>query len=391
MIKKLLFGISTMLVLAVGGLAVSPPAHAAGAFGTSDANYVPAGHTVDGAAYYYGNSVRIEGTVNGDVYCAASDVVITGTVNGDIYCAGSSVTIAGKVNGNVRVAGSSVTLRGVISGSATAFGSSITVETTAKIGRDAVFTGGDVLMNGLVGRDVVMVAQTGTIDGTVGRDVEGTYGNLRVPSDAVIGGFLHYTSDTNATITGTVKGGVVRHAAESSTTPNTQVDVIGGAVLFMALMALWTLLVALALALVLPKKMSAVTTVTTQGAILSIAIGLAALVAVPILAVVLISSVIALPLGIAMLVGWIALCTVSAGITAIYLGRVLWGNRRVHPLIATTLAALILGVSFVIPFLNIITIVGSLAFGAGAVLYALRSEYPSVGGDGPRVKLAGKR
>lgn len=387
--KKVVLIIGAVLALVMGAAFVSLPAHAAGVFGSADMNYVKSGDTVDGSAYYTGKSVQIDGTVNGDVYCATSNLVIDGTVNGDVYCAGSSLTVAGTVNGDVRVAGSSLTLRGTVTGSATALGSNITVESAGNVGRDATFAGSNVLVNGTVGRDVVIAADTATVNGKIGRDVEGSVTSLHVPSDAVIGGFLHYTSDTDATVSGTVKGGVVRTPAAATHT-GWQAGFFGGLVLFAVMAVLWTLVSALALQLVLPKKMAAVTTIGGQSAIVAGALGLLSLFLVPLVAVLFMTSVIGLPLGIALLTGWVTLCIMSTGVTAIYLGRALWGGRNVHPLAATAFAALGLGVTFVIPFINVLTIIGSLALGVGAVLYAVRSEYGNGPTAGPRVKLAAK-
>ena len=70
---------------------------------------------------------------------------------------------------------------------------------------------------------------------------------------------------------------------------------------------------------------------------------------------------------------WGLLILVSGGVTSYYLGRLLLKN--LPPVAASCLVAAILALTFVIPLINVITIIGSLAFGMGAVLYAVRGEY----------------
>lgn len=385
MIKRLSVGVGLVLALASGALAFAPDTFAAGLYGDKSANYVRAGETVEGAAYLAGESVHVEGTVNGDVNCAARSVIITGSVNGDVNCAGASVTVRGMVTGDVRVAGENITLGGEVGGSATAFGATVTVETAARIGRDAVFGGNDVLVNGAIGRDLVVTAQTGTVNGPVVRDVEGVYEELTVGKDAVIGGFLHYASDKDAVVNGKVNGDVKRDS--NSEYVGREADWAQGAVLLAFMVLAWLVLTALALRLILPKKMHTATSLTPRNALLATAIGLAALVAVPFIAIMLLSSVIALPLGIALILAWLALCLVSAGVTAIYLGRVVFGRQKIHPIAATTFAALGLGVLFMIPGVNVLAIMGSLAFGTGAVIYAVRGEHETNAKNGPKAKL----
>ena len=383
--KRLSVGAGLLLALVFGAMAFAPDTFAAGMYRDTGASYVGAGETVEGAAYLVGESVHVEGTVNGDVNCAANTIVITGSVNGDVNCAGTNVTVRGKVTGGVRVAGQNVTLGGEVAGSATAFGTSVTVESAARIGRDAVLGGNDVLMNGAIGRDLVATAQTGTINGPVGRDVEGAYQNLVIGKDAVVGGVLHYTSDKDAVVNGKVNGDVKRDANTQYT--GRRADVMQ-AVFTMAFMALaWMVLIAVALRLVLPKKMHTATNLTPRGALMATGIGLASLLLVPFVAIMLLASVIALPLGLVLILAWVALCLVSGGVTAIYLGRVIFGKQKIHPIAATTLAALGLGVLFMIPGINVLAFVGSLAFGTGAVMYAFRGEHEVTPKGGPKVKL----
>lgn len=383
---KLFAGVATVLAVFGVALAVTPSANAAGRFEAGGAGYVKADETVDGSVYMAGNTERVEGTVNGDVYCAGQDLVVNGTVNGDVLCAGMNITINGKVTGNVRVAGSSVTIGAEVGGNLTAFGgSTVTLESSAKIANDAVIAGKVVLVNGSVGRDIVGGGQDVTFNGAVGRDIEGEYEKLTIGSAATVGGLVHYASASDATINGKVAGEVKR--SESKTYEGRKAAA-GSSLFAGALMTLgWVLVTALALLLLLPKKMRTVTTLTTSQALMATTIGLLSIVGLPFFAIFLLVSIVAMPLGVALLLVWLTLMIVSVGVTAIYVGRLLFAGRKLSPVAATMIGGLVLVALLVIPFINFIVGIIAVAFGMGAMLYGIRGEHEN-NVKKPKVKLA---
>lgn len=387
--SKLFAGVAAMLaVVGVAATAV-PSAGAAGRFEVGNAGYVKADETVDSSVYMAGNTERVEGTVNGDVYCAGQDLVVNGTVNGDVICGGMNITINGKVTGDVRVAGSAVTLGAEVGGSVTAFGATVTLETAGKVGRDMVVGAETVLINGSVGRDFVGGGSNVTLNGPVTRDVQGEYESLTIGNEAAIGGVVHYSSAKDAVVNGKVTGEVKRFESEAYKGRK----VSEGTSFFVnVLMTLgWVLVTALALLLLLPKKMRTVTSLSPSQALLATAIGMAAIIGLPIIALFLMVSVIGLPLGVALILVWLTLMILSVGVTAIYLGRQLMAGRNLHPIAATMLGGLVIVALLVIPFINVIASILAVSFGVGAMLYAIRGEHEgNVVAKKPNVKLAKK-
>lgn len=384
--SKLLTGATTLLALAVFAVMAPPSAGALGRIEVGNAGYIKANETVDSNAFMAGNTERVEGTVNGDVYCAGQDLIINGTVNGDVMCAGASVTINGKVTGDVRVAGNTVTIGAEVGGSVTAFGATVTLETSAKIARDVVAASETVLVNGSIGRDFVGGGSSVTLNGPIGRDVEGEYEKLTIGSDGVVNGVVYYASQADAIINGKVSGEVKR--TDSKIYEGRKAG--PGAGFFMGVFMIlgWVLVTALALWLLLPKKMRTVTSLTPVQAMVATGIGLAAIMGLPFIALFLLMSVIGAPLGIALLLSWVILMILSAGVTAIYLGRTLFTRRDLHPLAATMLGGLVLVALLVIPFVNVIVLLAAVSFGMGAMLYAIRGEHEAAPKHGPKVKLA---
>ncbi len=379
--------IASYTALVVFGLTLAAtvntsPAQAEARFSGAEAAYVAAGETIDGNAYLAGNSIRVEGTVNGDVYCAGSSIVITGTVNGDVHCAGQTLTIGGHVNGSVQAAGQSITLNGVVGGGVAAYGSTVTAESAASIGRDLTVGGMDVVLNGTVARDVIGGAEQMTIGGQIGRNVHGEYTKLKVAADGTIGGFLQYTAPNDAAVEGKVAGETKRFASDSYRGQHAYSPLVELLTLVMTCIV-WTVMIALLLLFAAPKKLRTATNLTPRDLIVVFALGFMALFAAPIVLIFLALTVVGLPIALVALVVWLLLLMVSCGVTSYYLGRLLL--KTLHPVAATVLAAVLLSLSFAIPFLNILTMIGSAAFGMGALLYAVRGEYEAPHG---RVRLA---
>lgn len=384
-VKKLLFGVS-MLVGLVTLVAVgqAPSARAEARFSAGDANYVAKEQTIDGNAYFAGNSIRIEGTINGDLFCAGSSIVVTGTVNGDVHCAGQTVVIGGQVSGSMQVVGQNVTINGTVGGSVIAYGATVTTETASKIGRDLTIGGQDVVLNGTVGRDVIGGGSQVTINAPIGRDVQGEYQTLVIASNGKVAGMLSYASPQDATIQGQVAGHVQRYESKNyngQRVMNPFVDVITS----ILVAVIWTVMIALALALIAPKKMRTITTLAARDLIIVFAIGFLALFVAPIIGIMLMVTVVGIPLALIGLLVWILLILVSGGVTSYYIGRLLMKN--LHPVAASCLAAGVLALSFAVPLINIVTVMGSLAFGMGASLYAIRGEYQK---PSRPVRLVGK-
>lgn len=381
MIQRKIFKISAV-GLAVLGLAlmIGSSVQAAVKFSTDDATYIRANESIDGAAFLTGKSIRIEGTMNGDVYCAAERLVIEGTVNGDVICAANSALVGGSINGDVRIVGEDVTINSNIKGSAILFGSVIAVESAADIAKDVTLGGVDVLVNGSIGRDAIGLGETVTFNGPVGRDVRGEYAQLVIGPAAIIKGSAEYASQVDARIDGTVLGATKR--SDSKIFADKSAGSAG--VVIIALTAItWVIATSLVLLLVTPKKSYTATNLQPREVLLVSAIGLMALITAPFVIAILFASLVGIPLAVTLLLLWGTILMISAGLTAIYFGRVV---NKVQPQIeripATMLAGIVIVVLLFMPYINVLLLLFILSFGSGAVVYAIRGEY-----DGPIKKV----
>lgn len=303
-----------LLAFAVVGIGLPLAAHAqsTGNMRSGDTVTVGKNDVIEASAYLAGSTVTVAGTVQGDLYCAGQNIDITGRVDGDVMCAGQTVHISGVVTGNVRVAGQTVTMDGPIGRSLTAFGQSITQTGNSVINNDATLFGSALQLAGKIGRDVVAGGENVTLSGSAGRNVTATNDQLTLTSGAVVGGNLSYTSSNTAVVDAGAKvaGTTNRHEPpkdEDVARQNDFATKFGMAAYWFGAM----LVAGLALLAFAPRSFAATNkSMLNQGGWALLA-GLSVLIATPIVAFILMATVIALPVAVVLLFAWISALLVS--------------------------------------------------------------------------------
>ncbi len=157
------------------GLILAPAVLASTIVG--DETYVvPAGETVEGNLYAFGQTVRVEGTVTGDLISAGTKVEIApgGSVQGDVMAAGQSVIVGGDVDGDLRAAGFQVLVESgaTIGGELMGAGFTVSLADGATVGDDFTAAARQALIDGTVEGDVRFGGDALDIQGTVGGDVD---------------------------------------------------------------------------------------------------------------------------------------------------------------------------------------------------------------------------
>jgi cytoskeletal protein CcmA (bactofilin family) len=340
---------------------------------SGDAPSVSKGETINGSVYIAGRSVTIDGTVKGDVFCAGMNVFISGRVEGDVICAGQTVRVTGTVLGDVRVAGQQVDMGATVEGSATIGGQSVAFLPDAKIGRDLTLWGESIHLNGHIGRDVLGGGQQVIIAATVGRNVQLESEDVALDAAAKIGGDLSYRSPGQAKID---QGATISGKTSHQTTPPRQ-RYDGPAVAFWSAVYGFCslLLIGLAALVISPRWFDSLGAAVRTRPLASFGYGAAMLIGAPIVAILLIATLIGLPLGFMTLLLWIAAMIASMAITAYAIGwiaveKLAWPNRG-RRLASLVVGLLILALLGLIPVIGAIVRLLALVFGLGAIAAAL--------------------
>ena len=150
---------------------------------------VESGETLEKTSFLSGENVRVDGDINGTTFITAGNVEVNGTIDGDLFVAGQSTVINGTVKGSVFVAGQNITLNGVVentiylagatlkvtsqtNGSAFLAGQNIFVEKGTVIEKDVFVGGAKVYQNGVINGDLSSSSESLSVDGKIGGDLK---------------------------------------------------------------------------------------------------------------------------------------------------------------------------------------------------------------------------
>jgi cytoskeletal protein CcmA (bactofilin family) len=291
MLKRVLIAFSaTLAILLVLGSAV---AYAK----TPETTTLAAETTHQGDYFAAANNVTIAGAVTGDVYAAGGNVDISGSVTGDIIASGGTLTISGPVGGSVRVAGGTVRISGEVMRNITVAGGTIELATGAKINGSLMVAGGTVLVSAPVNGYIKAATGSLTLNNTVGGNVDAAVTTLQLGSQAKVGGNLTYTSNNAALIDSgaTVVGSTTQKAPPAK--PD-RAELFGKLFFIATIIHLLSMLViGLLIVALTPKFASDTTAYMTKHLWASLGWGVILLFIVPIIAAILLVTIIGFPLG----------------------------------------------------------------------------------------------
>lgn len=364
--KRLKWSLIALAIIGLSGLSWVGVARA-----QSFAANVQKDKVIDSSIYAASQNVNIDGTVNGDVHCAGQTVTINGTVNGDVLCAGQTIEINGVVTGSVRAIGQDVTISAKIGHSATLAAQRVVFKKDASVKRDITVTGNEVTLDGTVGRDAVMAGGVTKVNAKIGRNLRYNGSGLQLKDAAVVGGGLTYTSDQAVDkANGAQINGATNHLTSQKSSHWMGMNVIEVLGLFLAL-----LLFSMALVFLFPKAIHEVSGIAVTSLGKSVLIGFAAIFAVPLLIIVLASTIIGIPLALLVALAGVAIMMFSGPVAAYYLGSMLLSKSK-NPVHMMLLGSTVLLLLYFVPIVGIMVMFVAYLIGSGALLIAIKRNLP---------------
>jgi hypothetical protein len=338
-----------------------------------------AGDTHNGWYFAGSAQVDIDGTVNGDVFVAGGVVNIRGTVNGLLAAAGGQVNISGTVTDRIICAGGTVRLSGKTDKSLFAGGGSVVIERGATVGEYLLAGGSDVQVRGVVSRDARIGAGDLRVTGEIKGDLDAGVENFETEEGSRVGGNLTVTAKDSARVRilpGTVLGQIHMKAGKEIPVHRT-LGLTGGQIVFHILFFLSLCATALVLSFLFPHQLASVGTILNGRPGESVLVGLAGLVLIPVTTIVLFLTVIGIPLGLFLIsyLAWLAYLSQMA--VGIYLGYRIFGydGKRGWGLLGpVVLGILAVHLCMLIPFVNVVVILGGLILGVGALLLITQEQ-----------------
>lgn len=279
---------------------------------TGDRVSLSAEQVVIGDFYTMGATISSSGSIEGDMLSLGSIITFNGEVRDDLLALGGSVSLYGAVGDDARVLGGEVIIGDAVDGDLFVVGESLHILSTAEIKGDVLFFGGDAEIEGIVDGTVSAYASEVRIDGAVGGDIDARVGEGLVLGDRahVSGNITHESPrdilrSPNAVVVGEIEELPFSFDGDTSSF---------GVGLFFA-----TLFAALLALLVVRQRTSFFSNINTH-LLKSTAIGFAAFVMIPVVAILLLVSVVGSFVGMLLILLYGVLLILSWVLGGVFLG-----------------------------------------------------------------------
>lgn len=275
--------------------------------------------------YIAAGQVRPAAPVQGDLHAAGGRVILDQPVGGDAALVGGSVDVRAAVGDDARVAGGDISIESSVGGELFATGGNLTLTRAATVAGAARLYGGNISIEGRIDGPLHASAQKVTINGEVRGPVHLAAGQIELGPQARLGAGLSYASDAELKRAegAVVTGPITRDVAAPRDRPRSEpkpappgLPWIGSLLSFLALLACAAVLI-----LVVPAFASQAADGVKTAPWLALAIGFAAVVAVPILAVLLFITILGIPLGIVVLALYPVLLLAGFLVGVLFLAR----------------------------------------------------------------------
>ena len=349
-----------------------------------DSIYVAEGEIIEGNLYAAGVNIIVDGEVAGDVICGGQSVTINGKVAGDVICGAQVVTINGEVGGSARVAGNLVTINGQIARNVNAFGASIVLSPDATVGWDMLMAGQTGDIRGKIGGDLhgggAKVVIAGEVGGRVKLNLDSQKYDkkktLEILDSAVIGSGVVYTAGNQAAISdGAQIAGEVKHNLPKIKSAKKKIAKLWG------IGKIYSIFSALVIGLVLislwRKQIMAMTNRMRNKVAPSIGWGAVVMFLTPIIAFILMFTLIGIPLA-AMLIGvWLIALFLSKILVGIMVGQAimerLWKKNK-SLIWAMIIGIVVAWILFALPFIGWLLALVAIWWGLGGLWLAFRDR-----------------
>lgn len=321
------------------------------------------------------HDISFKKQINGDAICASSTrCVIDGVVEDDALVAAMSVEIRGEIKGDLRAAANELVIESgaKVLGNVSIFAPKITIKQGAVLGKDAMLMGGLLRAEGQIGRDLTMSGDESYLEGQVGRNAEiKSAKHTRVATTAKIAGNLYNTSATKD-IAESAVAGEFKHEDFKNSEKKERSGISASLI--------WSLSIGTLVAVVAIfrpdrfKKFSREKFKLIN--IFYIGIGYLVLIGLPIVAILLATTVIGMPVAMLMIVLWLLALILAIPLAIYYLTtNTLMIFDKDDERLAVVVGVAVYVLINLMPVLSVVINLALVGLGAGLFIKLLVSEF----------------
>lgn len=277
--------------------------------------------------YVGGGSVLVNAPISGDLFAAGGSVNVAAKIGGDLFAASGNVTVASPVAGDARLGGGNVVINAPVSGDVLVAGGTVLLSNDASVGGDLWIAGGMVNLTSDVAGNVKLAGGEVFINGEIAGQLEVRSESLVFGPQANVSGPIFYRGTKEAVVQDGARIGQIDFAL---LTQSARPARVAGFWIFTLLKFLALLASALILYRLFRKTSKAIVSLGFNKFWSGLGIGLVGIIATPIIAVILMITVVGSFVGIILLLGFMLAMLVSALYTLMLLGAVLekWIRRE---------------------------------------------------------------
>lgn len=326
-----------------------------------------------------GQSIDVNpGGVKGDAAVAGADVRISGNVQGYVMAAGANVNVDAPVSNDLWAAGANVAVNAPVADNAMLAGSSVILAPGAAIGNDARIAASFADVKGRVMRNLNITAANAQISSEIGGDVTAYTETLTLNPGAVVRGDLIVYSPNEPVISpqAQVLGRVHFHRTEREQ-ESLAAEIVSEIVQWF-LKFLWLLILGITVILVSSVWTRRVSEMLKNQPWQSLLTGAIAVIVVPVLALLLLVSVLGLPIAFFLGAFYLIFFLLSGAFISYFVGD--WtlakiNSRQDSNILKIVVGAFIVSVAVSLPFVGWLAKLAVAFFGFGAFLLERRDLF----------------
>ncbi|MBO6195486.1 MAG: hypothetical protein J6O56_03965 [Bacilli bacterium] len=314
------------------------------------------------------DNVSVNENLNGSSFIAGNNVDVDSKVNGILFSAGNQVSTAGEseyafVAGNFVKLDSQKFIDGFIAGN-------IVEIKDVEVQRDMYVAGSTVTYAGNTGRNLFIGGSTVTIKGIVKGDLTVYAENITIDSNAEINGTLKYSSDSKVNISKNAKVGYTE-IEEVKNNTSIKAQTFKSKITDSLFSLMNILVIGLLMMLIIPKVFEKIAKQDEKSLLTNLGFGAVSLIAAPIAALILITTLIGMSTGFVLLGLYIICIYISTVFTSYYLSNMILKNKVKNKYLIYLIGAVALTVLKLIPFVSILTTICTLCIGLGLIVNLL--------------------
>ncbi|MCK5289739.1 MAG: hypothetical protein KAJ56_02235 [Candidatus Aenigmarchaeota archaeon] len=356
------------LLISILVLSISVPAAYATKIIIEDNILIESGEIIDDDIIIIGENIQIRGHIKGDVIALGSTVITDGEIDGDIIVLGQDINLKGKINDDIYALGGHIDIDGPNPDNGIVVGSIIIIDRDTEFKRDVRFAGESINIDGTIGRDVNIAGQTVTVTGIIGGNATIKSESLTIQESSAINGSLNYTSPKEADIKNidSIKGDIVY--TKKIEIKKTYIESIKSSI--WSILSLF--LIGLLIIYIMPGFIERTEKTIRTRTLKSMLFGFIGLIIIPIVAFIMIFTLIGIPLSLIIFALYIIGLYISTIFVGIALGQKILNrtNKKKAGILSLLIGLIALNLIFILPYIGGLAKIISLVLGFGALIIA---------------------